>query len=106
MPPPPNTTPARLGASGYGLDAVYNHGNLLRMAFQPVTVFRLSLLPPQRAAPAEPPHEFAERVAALLADKLGVPATGHTTRDKAAHLQLVRRIGKAEWLRKGARRVA
>mmetsp|Transcript_12228 Transcript_12228/g.38858 ORF Transcript_12228/g.38858 Transcript_12228/m.38858 type:complete len:120 (-) Transcript_12228:57-416(-) len=75
------------------------HLNLVRMAFQPFHVFRLRLLAPQRAAPSEAAPAFASRVAHMLAAELGVPATSHTTKDKATHLQGVRRLGKAEYLR-------
>lgn len=78
------------------------HANLLRMAFQPVHVFTLTLLPTEarRSAAGEAPPAFAARVAAAIAAELGVPATAHTTREKAAHLQHVRRLGKAEFLRR------
>ena len=42
----------------------------------------------------------------LLAAELAVPATSLTTKDKAAHLQEAKRLGKAAFLRKRAREQA
>lgn len=75
--------------------------NLLWMMFQPGHRFELALLPVEShsddsleaAVDAEAPldaHAFADRVANRICERLGVPATAHSTRDKAAYLKAVK----------------
>ena len=70
--------------------------NLVWMMFQPGHRFELALLPVESlevAVDAEVPleaHAFADRVANRICERLGVPATAHSTRDKAAYLKAVK----------------
>ena len=73
--------------------------NLFYDAFQPSHAWELTLLPPMGRGAAETAEAFAARVARHLCEPLGLVATSSSTRDKAAHLRLVKRVGKSAWLK-------
>lgn len=67
--------------------------NYLRTLLQPWLHVELVLLPVLSPAGGEDPEAFAQRVAHAVARELGVPATMHSTADKA---ELLRRL-RAGW---------
>ncbi len=76
--------------------------NLFFEAFQPTHTWELTLLPATERHRAESADAFAARVARQLCEPLGLVATSLSTRDKATHLRLVKRIGKSAWLQQRA----
>eukprot|EP00962_Isochrysis_galbana_P015658 scaffold4498_cov119-Isochrysis_galbana.AAC.18 len=68
--------------------------NYLRTLFQPWLDVELVLLPLLTPAAVEDPDAFAQRAAHLVAKELRVPATMHSTADKAELLRQIRAGGR------------